>query len=36
MPRRNYVDHGEVQLEMQNYNQEPGDSYDKSDKRIDF
>jgi len=36
MPRRNYVDHGEVQLEMQNYNQEPGDSNDRSDKRIEF
>jgi len=36
MPRRNYVDHSEVQLEMQNYNHASADSNQRSDKRIDF
>jgi len=36
MPRRNYVDHTEVQLEMQNYNHASADSNQRSDKRIDF
>ena len=33
MPRGNYVDHGEVKLEMHH---QPGVSLDKEEKEVDF